>query len=282
MALLRVTSRCNQRCRFCSYPDDGTEKEPGLSAWLRDLDDWAGGLVQISGGEPLLRRFGDLLALVERCARRRLQVEFQTNAVLLADLDAAALAKLVAAVRRSSGYFNVNFPAHAPALDARITGVKGHFLKRERSVQRLLGAGASVRLTHVINALNYRAVPSFVAYLKQRLAGVAWVQFSFVKGAGRASTRSGLVPSYRQVSRPLTEGLRAAAAWGIRCEVDHIPVCFIKDFWTCHVDVRKMLGRKPGPHQVEKQKVARCRGCSFAPVCSGPRVDYLALRPDFR
>ncbi|HAM36539.1 MAG TPA: hypothetical protein DCP85_11500 [Elusimicrobia bacterium] len=281
MALLRVTSRCNQRCAFCSYPADGEERLGGLKSWLEELSGQDGGLVQISGGEPLLRRLRDLLALLKLCARRGIRAEFQTNAVLLADFDARELRALVQAVAKTSGYFNVNFPSHCPAVDARITGSKDNFAKRERGVRRLLEAGAQVRITHVVNSLNYRFIPGFIVYVDRRLAGAAWVQFSFAKAAGRALLRPGIVPSYRQASGPLRKGLRKASSLGIKCEVDHIPVCFIRDYWTCHVDVRKLLGRKPGPHQFEKQKTAKCAGCSFSRVCAGPRLDYLALGKTF-
>ena len=282
MALLRVTSKCNQRCLFCSYPGDGPERERGLKSWLRELRGSEGGLVQISGGEPLLRRSADLITLMEFCAGRRIQVEFQTNAVLLAGVGESGLRALVKAVGKTSGYFNVNFPSHDPSVDARITGSPGNFAKRERAVIRLLEAGAPVRITQVVNSLNYRLIPRFVAYLKKRLSGVGWVQFSFVKAAGRTLSSPGIVPSYRQVSGYLRRGLKAASSAGIRCEVDHIPLCFLQDFWTSHVDVRKVLGGKPGPHQTEKQKIAKCAGCGFSTVCSGPRVDYLALRKAWR
>ncbi|HBT60305.1 MAG TPA: hypothetical protein DEB40_00990 [Elusimicrobia bacterium] len=267
---------------FCSYPADAGEDAPAvLKDWLREIAAMPPGPVQISGGEPLLAGTDNLCLLLAAVKKLGRKAELQTNAIAAAALPAAELARLAKALNAAGGYFNVNFPSHCPAVDARITGSKDNFAKRERGVRRLLEAGAQVRITHVVNSLNYRFIPGFIVYVDRRLAGAAWVQFSFAKAAGRALLRPGIVPSYRQASGPLRKGLRKASSLGIKCEVDHIPVCFIRDYWTCHVDVRKLLGRKPGPHQFEKQKTAKCAGCSFSRVCAGPRLDYLALGKTF-
>jgi len=58
--------------------------------------------------------------------------------------------------------------------------------------------------------------------------------------------------------------------------VDHIPPCFLGEFYRLNVDIVKMKEGLPGPHLEEKARVPACRGCRFLRVCPGPRKDYIA------
>jgi MoaA/NifB/PqqE/SkfB family radical SAM enzyme len=275
MALIHLFRRCNQRCVFCSWPAGaGKEKMPSLADWLREIAAMPPGLVQISGGEPLLAGTENLrllLAAVKKLGRR---AELQTNALAAADLPEEELKGLVRALGAAGGCFNVNFPAASPAADYRVTRVRGAFKKRLAGVRRLAAAGAAVRLTHVVSAANYRALPAFAAFAAKELKGISWIQFSYVKGMGRADKAQ--LPAYRAVSPFLVKALAACRAAGLRCEVDHIPPCFLGEFYRLSVDMVKMRKGAPGPHLLEKRRVPACRGCRFLKLCPGPRKDYIA------
>lgn len=277
MALIHLFRECNQRCVFCSYPaEEGEQGAGALKDWLREITAMPPGLVQLSGGEPLLAgadRLCLLLAAVKRLGRR---AELQTNALAAAELTEEELKRLVRALKGADGYFNVNFPAAAPALDNKITRAGGGFKKRVSGVRRLLRAGAAVRLTHVISRLNYKKLAAFAAYAAKNLRGVAWLQFSYVKGVGRAEGAKYL-PEYSAVRPYLQRALSVCAENDLRCEVDHIPPCFLGKFYRLNVDMVKMRKGFKGPHLEEKEHVPACRGCRFFKLCPGPRKDYIAV-----
>lgn len=277
MALIHLFRRCNQRCVFCSYPaEDGLDGAPAPKAWLREIAAMPPGLVQISGGEPLLAGTANLrllLAAVKRLGRR---AELQTNALAAADLPAEDLAAIAAALKAAGGYFNVNFPASSAARDLRITRARGGFRRRAAGVKRLIASGAPVRLTHVISSLNYRALPAFAAFAAKELKGAAWLQFSYIKGIGRAAGKKYL-PRYSAVAPYLQKALAACRKAGLPCEVDHIPPCFLGEFAALSVDIEKMRARRPGPHLEEKAHVPGCRGCRLLKLCPGPRKDYIEV-----
>lgn len=277
MALIHLFRDCNQRCVFCSYPAEaGAEPRAGLEAWAREIARMPAGLVQISGGEPLLAGARDLALLTAAAGRMGRSVEIQTNALAAADLKAAELKALVRALNACGGYFNVNFPASSAALDLRITGARGGFARRLAGVGRLIAAGAQVRLTHVISSLNFRRLPAFAAFAAGKLRGAAWLQFSYIKGVGRAEGPA-YMPRYADVEPYLVRALTVCRDAGLRCEVDHIPPCRLGGFYALSVDMVKMKEGRPGPHLEEKAKVAACRGCRFAGLCPGPRKDYIAV-----
>ncbi|MDQ7772268.1 MAG: hypothetical protein RDU13_01965 [Elusimicrobiales bacterium] len=273
--LVHLLTACDQRCVFCSYPAETSAPEgEGLASWAAALKE--PGLVQISGGEPLLADRGALLKFVLYCAGRKRRVELQTNGVLLAGLPEAYFRRLVRAVGLSGGYFNVNFPSDTAAADLKITRARGAFAARSRGVRRLIKAGAAVRLTHVINSLNYRRLPAFVEFAAGRLEGVSWIQFSFIKASGR-SGGGRHVPRYGAVSPYLVKALGLCRERGLVCETDHIPPCFLGGFALSSVDAKKLSSGERGPQLAEKAYVAACRGCRMKNICPGPRKDYIKV-----
>ena len=277
MALIHLFRRCNQRCVFCSWPEEGGRgPEADLRAWLKEIAAMPAGLVQLSGGEPLLAGAPSLCLLLGAVRRLGRPVELQTNALAAADMPQADLLKLAGALNAAGGYLNVNFPAASPALDYKITRARGGFKKRLAGVRRLLKAGAQVRLTHVISSLNYKALPAFAAFAARSLKGAAWLQFSFIKGAGRAEDGA-FIPEYSKVQPYLEKALAICAKAGIHCEVDHVPPCFLGKYSGLNVDIEKMKRGLKGPHLQEKKHVPACRGCRFFKLCPGPRKDYIAV-----
>ncbi len=280
MALIHLFRKCNQRCVFCSYPEEGGRDEhAALKDWVKAVAAMPPGLVQVSGGEPLLAPADELCALLGAVKKLGRRAELQTNAIAAAGMRLEKLEKIVKALNAADGYFNVNFPAATAGLDRKITRTPGAFKKRLAGVTRLIKAGARVRLTHVISALNYEALPDFAAFAVKHLRQAAWIQFSYIKGIGRAGG-SVFLPRYAAVKPYLERALFACEKNGLHCEVDHIPPCFLGGFWRLNVDLEKMRAGSPGPHLDEKAHVPACRGCRYLELCPGPRKDYIAVHGD--
>lgn len=281
MALLHLFARCNQKCVFCSYPrekENGPAAQEKLSYWLKSAARMKDPLIQISGGEPFLAEPLDLLRLAAFCARLGRRVEIQTNASgIFGRFSEAELKKLIKIISGSGGYFNVNFSADTPEADFKITRTRGAFARRFEAVKKMLSLGAVVRLTFVVAKPNYPRLEKFAFFVVKKLKGVSWVQFSFVKGAGRAALAKKIVPRYGEAAPYLRRALAVCGAAGIKCEVDHIPPCFLGGYYRCHVDIGKMKLGSPGPHLAEKAKLPECLGCRFYGVCSGPRKDYIDI-----
>jgi len=277
MALIHLFRKCNQRCVFCSYPEEGGGDDGvSLKDWLREIAAMPPGLVQLSGGEPLLAGAENLCLLLAAVRKLGRRAELQTNALAAAGLSEEEIKRIARALKAADGYFNVNFPAANAALDLKITKARGGFKKRLAGVKRLIQAGAPVRLTHVISELNYRQLPAFAAYAAKNLKGLAWLQFSYIKGIGRADG-SKYLPRYGAVRPYLEKALSTCRENKIRCEVDHIPPCFLGEFYRLNVDMVKMREGLKGPHLAEKERVPACRGCRFIKLCPGPRKDYIAV-----
>ncbi len=272
MALhLPINDVCNIECVFCS-----AEGRPGgyeLPALLKEISADDTGHVQISGGDPMLREPLEVLAIAAHAKKLGKIVEFQTNAVPVQSWDPKRLAQLSGLI----DFWNINFSAHTPDLDTAVTGRPGAFAKRVSGVRALMILGKPVRLNFIVHEINYRNAGDFVRFAVDELKGFSWIQFSYVKGMGRAKNNRLVMPAFRDAAPYLRRAFELCDELGVNFDVDHIPVCFVLEWKDRHADYRKMRAAASGRHLSEKQQVADCDGCAMKDACPGPRKDYIEV-----
>ncbi len=273
-----LTSKCNQRCIFCSAAgrDDSFDIEDFKRAVLKTEDK----LIVFSGGEPFILPLKILLYLVEFCVSSSKQVEIQTNALIIKSIiekNEKEVKLLIHLLRKTNGYFNVNLPSHLENIDFKITHIKDGLKNRLEGIRMLKALGATIRITHVINKINYGYLEGFANFLIENSDIWNWVQFSFIKAIGRAKENRKIVPKYSDVKPYLITALEKVDKAGFEFWVDHIPLCFLGRFYKHHVDVEKIKKNIKADYLYEKKKLPSCIGCKFYDICSGPRVDYIKI-----
>lgn len=273
MSLIKITSKCNQQCVFCSNTDKINNKKIDFN--IKNVNDR---LIQLSGGEPLKYDINDLLKLLYIFLKHKKIIEFQTNATLIESIDKKKLKLIISIINKSKGYFNINFSSHNPKTDYKITGLKGGFKNRVSGIKILNKYNAKIRLTYVINKYNYKYITDFARFIKKEIPFVSWIQFSFVKGIGKAKNNKKIVPEYKKVSPYLIKALDILTKYKIKFDIDHIPLCYLGKYWKHHVDVYKIKKGIQGEYQKEKNKnFKKCVKCKLNKYCSGPRKDYIAI-----
>jgi pyruvate-formate lyase-activating enzyme len=159
--LIRVTSRCNQACPFCSAPHHDEPDSEILLACQRAIDDLLpGAMVSLTGGEPTLRpAFLQEMEAALHLDFRHIQI--QTNALRFADkLDPGVIPKN----ERLS--FFVSLHALDPEVYDRCTNTSGQLSRALSGTQRILDAGHQVIINTVICREN-------IAHLKEMVRGFA-------------------------------------------------------------------------------------------------------------
>lgn len=274
--LYPITSFCNQRCIFCSaYGRD--DESFDLKAFISELSKDEDKLIIISGGEPFTIGIDNLIYILTYLVKRNKRVEIQTNATLLNDIDIKKMKLFISLLNKTDGYFNINLSAHNNELDSKITGLKNGFSKKINSILKIKNLGGKIRLTYVINKLNYKFLTDFSNFVIEKLSFIDWIQFSFVKGIGKAKKDKSIIPRYSMVSGYLIKAMENLKDAGIKFEVDHIPLCFLGKFYMANVDVKKMKKQIDGEYLREKSRIESCKGCKFYKICSGPRKDYIEV-----
>ena len=274
--LYPLTPLCNQKCIFCSaYGRD--EKAFNLKNFLSSLKRDKDKLIILSGGDPFLIGIENLIYIADFAVKENKKIEIQTNATLLPLIDIKKLKIFVTLLNKTGGYFNINFPAHEYKLDYKITNLKNGFKNRMEGIYSLNKLDAVIRITHVIHKINYKYLCEFAKFIIKDIPFISWVQFSFVKGMGRAKENKKLIPTYSSVSPFLLKAFEILERNGFRFEIDHIPLCFLGRFYKKHVDYKKIKNGFKGEYLKEKEKLLSCKGCRFYSLCSGPRKDYIEI-----
>lgn len=214
--MVRATSRCNQKCPFCTAPEHGTPSPTVMMALLRALPEaFPGAMVSLSGGEPTLRpSFLDEVALALSLAGIG-QVQVQTNAVRFAEkIDPAMLAP----DDRLS--FFVSLHALEEGIYDRCTGTQGQLPLAVSGLQRLIRAGHRVTINCVVSSENFDHLVDYVRQLPQLVRDGSKVDLHFstlICPESKPGAEAFLVP-YPSVASRLRGVVGEAERTGIRVQ----------------------------------------------------------------
>jgi len=264
--ILPITNECNQNCLFCAAK--GRKDKIEKKIFQRVMNQAKDGLV-ISGGEPTLSP--DLFWVIQEAKKKNLSIELQTNGITLYYKDLAL--KLV---ESGVDLFNLNFPSHLSSINDKITQTKGLFDKKIKGIKNLQNVGANLRLTCIVNSLNYKNLEDYVIFVNQNFPRIKYIQFSFIKIMGAAKKNPQILISYEKVQLYLLKAFKKCQELNIEFIADHIPPCYMGDFKRYHIDYQKISrGEKPEYSLREKVKPKECVNCSLNSFCCGVRKDYL-------
>ena len=180
---LEITQRCNLDCTLC-YLSESSEavRDLPLEEVFRRIDlivahYGRGTDVQVSGGEPTLRRRAELVQIVERIAQRGLRASLFTNGIkasrdLLTVLAPAGLTDVafhVDMTQQRAGF----------ASEAALNTLRTDYIERAR------GLGLGVFFNTTVHAANVHEVPMLAAYFKANADVVRFVSFQLQAETGR-------------------------------------------------------------------------------------------------
>ena len=275
---------CNERCVFCNVPvEDYRPVTPSRAALSAELDAFIASGEQtltISGGEPTLLR-ERLLDVVTRARTAGVPfVELQTNAVLIDDDYAQALAQ--AGV--TSAF--VSFLSHVPALHDQLAGLEGAYPDCLRGMDALLDAGIAVTLNPVTAYVTQELVADYVAFVAERLPRVRAISLSAVQPHGRAKDNPELLPDYQVLKGQVVLAQERANAADIRLLNPYcgLPLCV---GWHESAErsveaVEAILQREGQAFGVNNRQNKRhgepCRGCALRTRCGGAWNAYWDVR----
>ena len=281
--LVRMTTRCNQDCPFCSAPPP--LDDPPASEVTRLLDrvfqENPRGLVTLTGGEPTIRR--DLPEIVHHAlgGPSGLQVHVQTNAVFFS--DAERLAPYPAGEPRL-GFF-VSLHALDEAIYDACTGTKGQQPRALEGIRNLLAAGHEVLLNCVVNRLNVGHLTAWVEGIPALFPETdPLLHFSVTMCPEHRPGASDLLVRYRELAPALERAVARAAELGIRHDPlqssthASLPACLVSEEAREDPTHRPRLGaHETGYEALDRLwvKAERCRTCQLDPWCLGLPRPYV-------
>src|SRR5260370_23783068 len=185
---LEITQRCNLDCTLC-YLSENSEgvKDIPLDEIFARIDSifrsyGANTDVQVTGGEPTLRKRDELLAIVRRIDSLGMRATLMTNGIratreLLHDLAAAGLSDVAFHVDTTQQRQGYKTETELNAL-------------RQRYLERVAGLPLSVMFNTTVHDGNFDQIPSVVAFFRARAGLVRTASFQLQADIGRSVQRS--------------------------------------------------------------------------------------------
>ena len=182
---LEITQRCNLDCSACYLsPHSEAVKDLPIEEVYRRIDaihTWYGPNtnVQVTGGDPTLRRREELVAIVHRITERGMRPALMTNGIrakrsLLQELAAAGLVDVA---------FHVDMTQQRPGYDSEST----LHAVREDYIERARGLGLSVLFNTTVTNETLDDVPSIVRFFLKHSEVVRLASFQLQADTGRGT-----------------------------------------------------------------------------------------------
>ena len=270
--IVRINFLCNQACRFCFVSTHlPTASDEAVEGAIRGIAN-EGGVVVLSGGEPTLNpRLLDYVRFAK--AEGASQVELQTNAIKLGDLDFCR--QLIDA---GVDQLFISLHGSKPDISDRVTEAPGTFDKTVRGIDRALELGLGTRLNFVFCETNYRDFPDYVRFVSARWPAAELV-VSFVAGSTDVVPKTAdLIPNYSDVLGYLSLGMGIAQETGTRVlgfeSMCGIPLCLVP------ADLEDYFRLAEVPEDFDRGefvKTKACERCDLFGKCFGVRRGYVEL-----
>jgi pyruvate-formate lyase-activating enzyme len=180
---LEITQRCNLDCTLC-YLSENAERVRDLPIEViferidRIRETYGPGVgVQVTGGDPTLRRREELVAIVRRIAERELRPSLFTNGIratrdLLEELAAA-------------GLYDVAFHVDTTQRLKRYPDEEALNEVRRRYIERARGLRIAVIFNTTVHAGNLEEVPMLVRFFRNNADVVGMASFQIQAATGR-------------------------------------------------------------------------------------------------
>lgn len=272
-ALIRINTRCNAHCDFCSARGllpDLVEDPEQIRECVKALARARQNMVSFTGGEPTLRK--DLPSLLSFAREHGIaNIDVQTNGLLLARPE---MVKRLSAAGMSSIFLSLH-SASEEVHDAMLK-VPGAFRKALRTVAHCLEAGVEVRYNYVVNNMNLDGVADFVEFIARRFGRPGThICLSFIALQGWALDHPELIPRLDAAAPRMAAGLDAGSRLGLDVRIPGlcgIPMCMLpgreKQFDEFH-------DTNPPPQSALRSFPPACGRCPFRLRCSGFWTAYI-------
>jgi len=266
LELIRLETRCNGRCSFCSargiLPDLVLDADQ-IARRFRSMRRRGRTSVALTGGEPTLRE--DLPDLVAQARQEGFTaISLLTNAMRLA--RGPLLDRLVAAGVTS---LFVPFLSHREAVHDDLLGVKGAFRRTMGGVDRARAAGLEIAYNTVITTRNLEDLAPLMAWIAERFAAPnIQGNISYIAPQGWALDHPDLTPRLKDVRPHLRAALDTCAEKSMQITVPGLcglPMCILPGYEHRFEEFHRGFAGLPE----NRRYAAVCAHCPLRGRCSG-------------
>lgn len=276
LGYIQVARRCNQKCLFCSNPDNGRILSLKQAEYYVDdfvARDYAG--IILTGGEPtLLAELDDLIRYAnENGMPSRLITNGQktANYNYLKTLSEAGLTHL-----------HLSVHSHREEVHDHLTQTPGSLRKQIKSLENAEKIGVRTDINTVINRRNADHLHEIVRWLVETFPFLQhFVWNNIDPSMNKDMDHAALVPELKEFEVSLYKAMRFLDMNGRTFRVEKVPLCYMAEYAHVSTETRKIvkheerlihfLDQKESFCEVkfEHGKTEVCGICRFNPICAG-------------
>lgn len=230
---LRITSRCNEACPFCSARGWAANRVTSSEQILTTMGEArrrGAKRVVFTGGEPTL--VDDLPAFIQHGRHLGFGVVLQTNGLVPSSLDWwYRLIRCPGGSALPDSIFLSLHSQHANRMQ-RQTGVPLTLHKKLAAVRNAHRMGVGVAINFVLTQLNIDEVHDFPRFVAARLGRYPELVLSVAAPVGAMEKAAPLQLSVPQLAPQLRRALLTARRAGLRTQVAEacgVPMCVVPD-----------------------------------------------------
>lgn len=211
---VEITQRCNLDCTLCYLSENSQAVvDIPIEEVYRRLDDvithfGKGTHVQITGGDPTLRKHVELVKIVEYASNLGLYPALFTNGIAasrdllkrLADVGLCDVAFHVDTTQRRKGF----------ASEEELNSIRTEYIERAR------GLGLMVILNTTVHKGNFYEIPSLVKFMGEHadIIGLASFQLQAETGRGEWGSRDFII-NQKTVQQQIEQGIDQQLPWDV-------------------------------------------------------------------
>jgi molybdenum cofactor biosynthesis enzyme MoaA len=259
--LLRLMSRCNEKCVFCMVADEIAESDDVAygEALARIEAQKPGTLIEFFGGEPTIYpRFLDLLTAARRLGHR---CSIASN---LRIFHSESFTRKVADLGASELYIRTSLYGDTAEVHDMYTAVPGTYVQTVRGIRNIVAADIDCQVNIVILKQNFERLE---AITRQVAAwGVPRIKFGMLTSV--LTCRDHAV-SIGEVYPYLNRAIALAESLGLKTTVEKTPICVIDG----RIDLISTEREIYGIDRIYRDD-GECGTCLFRRWCDGLDPGY--------
>ena len=259
---LLLTERCDNRCVFCSQPPKEDDDSWLLSSAEKALLDFEyGGVIGLSGGEPLL--YGQrLLSMLRRVLSERNDISFHilSNGRALADAD---FCNSVGEIARSGRVvFGIPLYGASGKTHDDCVGTEGAFVDTLTGLVNAGNLGIPIEIRFIPTSLNVSDIVSVIELVGRSISSLSQVSIMNLEPTGWAKHNwKSLYLSPFEYQKELMQAIKKSQELGLRLALFNYPLCHLSE--DCRDFAVKSISDWKNFFPPE------CDGCALEQECGG-------------
>ena len=278
LGYIQLNRTCNQKCLFCSNPDNGSVLDLEQAKFY--IDDFVKKNYQgviFTGGEPTLNPI--LSEAIKYAKAKGLEARIITNGQKTADY-------LVLNDLKNAGLdlIHVSVQSYDPKIQDYLSQNPGSLKNILKTLVNARRMNLPTNINMVINSFNAKSLDKNIQFFLVKFPEINHFVFNNLDPEmNRVEQNKFVVPKLADFKASLKRAFEYLLKFKKSFRAERVPLCYMAEFGEFSTETRKIvkneersilfLDNREDPYRVQKnfyyKKASQCEHCSLKEICAG-------------